>query len=209
MALVGAGIVSRRAIGSVVVVLALLAVAAELGFGVSASIIEWLGRDPTLTDRTLVWADVLALKDSPILGVGFESFWLGPRLEVLWAKWKWQPNQAHNGYIEAYLDLGAVGVALLLGLLISTFGKITRQVAMNQDGSILKLGLIAAIVLYNFTEATFKGVHLVWTVFYIIAVNYPGKPRPAAEAGDPAIVRRSVGTGVAGGQGELRPARLR
>ena len=80
-----------------------------------------LGRDPSLTDRTAVWADVLALQNRPMLGYGFESFWLGDRLMVLWNKWWWRPTQAHNGYIETYLNLGLVGLGLLAGLLLSTF----------------------------------------------------------------------------------------
>ncbi len=173
MIVLGLGFVNKRLIGTYVIVGIFVAVGAELSFGVYAEVVGLLGRDATLTDRTEVWADALALQDSPILGLGFESFWLGPRLQTLWAKWWWKPIQAHNGYIETYLSLGAVGVFLLLGLIVSTFRKISNQLLTNFDFARLRLAFLFAIIAFNYTEAAFNGVHLVWTVFYIIALDYP------------------------------------
>jgi len=170
---VGLRVVNKRLIGTYAIVGILITIGAELTLDLHAEMLDLLGRDPTLTDRTKLWADVLAMHDSPILGVGFESFWLGWRLETLWAKWWWHPNQAHNGYIDIYLSLGAVGVVLLIGVVASTFRKISRQLVSNFDFARLRLGFLVAIVAFNFTEAGFKGVHLVWTVFYIIAMEYP------------------------------------
>lgn len=176
------GVMSRRFIGTTVVVLALLAVGVELAFDASAELIKFLGRNPSLTDRTLVWDDALALQSSFLFGAGFESFWLGERLEILWEKWWWKPNQAHNGYIETYLNLGAIGVMLLLGMLVATFAKIKRQLSTDFDLGCLRLALLFAIVAYNYTEAAFKAVHFVWTVFYIIAIEYQARPQAAEQA---------------------------
>lgn len=180
MSVLGLHIVNKRFIGTYVVAAALVAVTAELSFGIYAKIIELLGRDPNLTDRTKLWADCLALVDNPVLGAGFESFWLGSRLETMWAKWPWRPNQAHNGYIETYLNLGAIGVFMLLAVIVSIFRKIRIDLLRNFDFARLRLGFLIAIVAYNYTEAAFKGVHLVWTVFHIIAIHYP---RPVAPPG--------------------------
>lgn len=35
------------------------------------------------------------------------------------------------------------------------------------------MGFLLAVVAYNWTEASFKGLNLVWFVFYIIAMDYP------------------------------------
>ena len=179
MVVLGSGLVSKGSVGTFVVVSLLIALAAEFTFGLYEEVIALLGRDPSLTDRTYVWADALALQDRPILGVGFESFWLGPRLEALWAKWWWRPNQAHNGYIETYLNLGLVGVFLLFAVFVSTFRKISKQFSTNFDFARLRLAFLVAILAFNFTEAGFKAVHFVWTMFYIIAIDYP---RRAIEA---------------------------
>jgi exopolysaccharide production protein ExoQ len=179
MVVLGSGLVSKRSVGTFVVVSLLIALAAEFTFGLYEQMIVLLGRDPSLTDRTYVWADAIALQDRPILGVGFESFWLGPRLEALWAKWWWRPNQAHNGYIETYLNLGLIGVLLLLAVVVSTFRKITKQFSTDFDFARLRLTFLLAILAFNFTEAGFKAVHFVWTMFYIIAIDYPRRQSTA------------------------------
>jgi exopolysaccharide production protein ExoQ len=177
---IGWRIVSKRHIGLYVLGAILLAAMLESVFDVYSYILYILGRTPDLTDRTEVWSDVLALQPNVLWGAGFESFWLGPRLDALWEKWWWHPNQAHNGYIETYLNLGAIGVFLLLGLLVSTFRKISAQLATDLDFNRLRLGFLLAIVFYNYTEATFKAVHLVWTIFMIIAIDYPRKAQTDA-----------------------------
>ena len=203
--LLRSGIVSRRLVGTFFVVILGAGIATELTFGVYAHLIEALGRDPTLTDRTHVWTDAIALQDNPIFGLGFESFWLGTRVEVLWAKWWWRPIQAHNGYIETYLNLGGVGVFLLFGLLVSTFRKITRQLADNFDFACLRLAFLVAILAFNFTEAGFKAVHLVWTMFYIIAIDYPAR----SQTSERRVSAKAINTASLRGGAGLRPARGR
>jgi hypothetical protein len=93
--------------------------------GVYANAVTLLGRNATLTDRTEVWELALRLQPNPILGAGFESFWLGQRLEDLWSKFWGKPNQAHNGYIETYLNLGLIGLVILFAPILATFRKIS------------------------------------------------------------------------------------
>ena len=79
-----------------------------------------MGRDSTLTGRTEIWTHVLWVAGNPLLGTGFESFWLGDRLANVWSI---MPGiqEAHNGYLEVYLNLGWIGVTLLAVIgLIST-----------------------------------------------------------------------------------------
>jgi O-antigen ligase len=167
--------INKRFLGSYIVAFVLLFGIAETTLGVYENVLKALGRNATLTDRTEVWKDVLALTDDPVLGAGFESFWLGERREKMWAKWHWHPTQAHNGYIETYINLGAVGVILLIGLIIGTFKKIQRMLLWDFEFGRLRMGFLVAILLYNFTEAAFKGVSLVWLVWHMIALDYPRK----------------------------------
>lgn len=182
MLALGWHLISRRFVGTYVAMALLAAYVLELSFGWYAQMLEALGRNATLTDRTIVWTDVLALQERPLTGYGFESFWLGDRLDAMWAKWSWQPIQAHNGYLETYVNLGIVGVALLTGWLLSTFFRISRQLASGTDFDFarLKFALLCAILLFNWTEAAFKGVHFVWTIFCVIAMHYP-TPDPARD----------------------------
>ncbi len=167
-------LITKGHFGTLVVAVVLIAWALESMFHVYESIIVVLGRNPTLTDRTLVWDDVLALQHRPLTGYGFESFWLGERLHQLWAKWWWRPTQAHNGYIETYLNLGVIGLTLFVGMLLSTFRSINRQLLTDLEFAQLRFAFFVALILFNVSEAGFKGVAFTWTIFHIIAMEPPG-----------------------------------
>ena len=70
----------RRVVVNLLVATVLLAAALPLFLNVTG-LLEILGRDASLTGRTEIWQEALALDRNPILGAGFESFWLGPRLD--------------------------------------------------------------------------------------------------------------------------------
>ena len=172
VAVLGLRFVDKRFIGTYVVIGVLALLAAEWAFGIYANAIQLLGKDPTLTDRTLLWSELLKVKINPLFGAGFESFWLGDRFRNFAESRWWQPNQAHNGYLETYLNLGLVGLVLLIVLLIATFWKGRRELLTNFQFGRFRLGFLAAVVAYNWTEAAFKNISAIWFVFYIIALDY-------------------------------------
>ncbi|MFN0129758.1 MAG: O-antigen ligase family protein, partial [Verrucomicrobiales bacterium] len=100
---------------------------ADWFFNVFALILHLLGRDATLTERTQLWPVLLKEDINPVFGVGFESFWIGKRLERLWETLNWECNSAHNGYLETYLTLGLVGLGLLLAVLLATYARSARD----------------------------------------------------------------------------------
>lgn len=140
------------------------------------------GRDMTFTDRTLMWTDLLnnAAKN-PVLGVGVGAFWVGPIGYDMYPlpNWsrktpEWRPTEGHNGYIDVYVELGAVGVVLLLIVIGVAFaGALTHLESDFQFGS-LRLALLLSIVMNNITETSFlKGTHDLWFLFLLVAVNLP------------------------------------
>jgi exopolysaccharide production protein ExoQ len=76
-----------------------------------------IGKDATLTGRSTIWRLVLvAISRRPLLGYGFDVFWQGlkgPSLEVI-AGSGWLVPSAHNGYLQAALDIGYLGLGLVL-----------------------------------------------------------------------------------------------
>lgn len=138
------------------------------GFDLNGQLAGKLGRDPTLTDRTVIWNTVLSLHTNPLFGTGYESFWLGPRLQWVW---KVMPgiNEAHNGYLDIYLNLGSIGVVLLVGFLIASYRTILKQFTSSYALASLALAMWTVILFYNVTEAAFKG-GLLWLSLLLGAV---------------------------------------
>jgi O-antigen ligase len=170
---VGIRFVNKNFIGTHMLAVLVLLAAAELAFGISGGLSEALGRGSELSGRTELWTRLLELHTNPILGTGFESFWLGERPQRLEGLFYFIPNEAHNGYLEIYLTLGLIGLFILIALFIATFWKIRPGLWRNFEWGRFRLGLLAAIVVYNWTEAGFKTVHPIWFVFYIISLDYP------------------------------------
>jgi len=139
---------------------------------------EAVGRDSTLTGRTEIWKDVLPLTVSPVFGAGYESFWLGPRLDKIWSKsWGERPNQAHNGYLEVYLDLGWVGLALLGLVMMWGHWGMVRRLRSYPTIARLKLAFFSVAAAYNLTEHGLRELHPVWIMFLLAVTVIPDSMR--------------------------------
>jgi exopolysaccharide production protein ExoQ len=149
----------------------LVASASVLFLGVSPSALATLGRNPTLTDRTEVWRWLISLVQNPVIGTGFESFWLGPRLEKMWSIYWWHPNEAHNGYIEIYINLGWIGIALLVMVLASGYRTVMAAVRHNLPLANLRLAFFLVGMAYNFTEAAFFRIQAPAWMFFLFAIT--------------------------------------
>jgi exopolysaccharide production protein ExoQ len=158
-------------------------------------VIESLGRDVTLTGRTELWDVLHQFQTSFLFGVGFESFWLGERIDKLWAMYWWKPNQAHNGYYETYLNIGAVGLFLQCAMMLACYRQARQKmVALLASGSTRTVGFAVArfsmaylivLAMYNMTEATFKALHLSFFVFFLVTTQYALPTSSFAEAPAP------------------------
>ncbi len=151
-----------------------------VGFNINGQLAAAVGRDPTLTTRTGIWSFLLSMHTNAFVGTGYESFWLGSRLELIWEKSGFGGiNEAHNGYLEMYLNLGLIGLFLLSAFLIASFRTICRRLKPFSSFASLSLALWTVTLFYNVTEAAFKA-HLMWLTFLIAALAVPGRAQDHA-----------------------------
>ena len=130
-----------------------------------------VGRNANLTGRTDLWKFLLSMHTNPVLGTGYESFWLGPRLAAVWARFVGTGiNEAHNGYLETYINLGFIGLLLLSVFLIASYRKIGKALSPAFGLASLSLALWTVLLFYNVTESAFRGSQLMWVVFLLGAL---------------------------------------
>jgi exopolysaccharide production protein ExoQ len=157
-----------------VLVATMLAVSFAALFLNVGELVKALGKDPTLTGRTDIWKLVLGMVRNPLFGTGFESFWLGPRLEKIWSIYWWHPNEAHDGYIEVFLNLGWIGVALLGVVLVTGYRNVIAALRRNPEEGRLRLAFFFTAVVYNFTESAIRVMHPIWLVLLLATIVVPG-----------------------------------
>jgi exopolysaccharide production protein ExoQ len=138
-----------------------------LNFAVTMS-----GRDLTFTGRTEIWSELLRIgSQRPILGLGYGSLWLGDRGYDLWQKLG--VRQAHNGYIEVYLETGIVGVFLVIAMIIQAYRNILRTIDLSFEYGYLRFIYFMIIVTQNVTETTLLSAGtMMWLLFLVVAI-YP------------------------------------
>jgi len=156
---------------------------------VTQSMLSSLGRDPTLTGRTAIWQVVLAQHTNPLIGTGFESFWMGSRLERIWQLTEKGIQEAHNGYLEVYLNLGWVGVGLLVNAIIFGYRNALAIFRRNPHAGRIRLAFFTAGVIYSLTEAGFRMMSPIWIAFLLAITCDPPRRRQRV---DPQTSRSSA-----------------
>jgi exopolysaccharide production protein ExoQ len=161
---------SLRTLGLLLLVGIPIAMILEYSLNITEILISHLGRDATFSGRTELWSDLLTGPTNRLIGSGFESFWLGDTAHALWEKYWWRPNQAHNGYIEIYLNLGLTGLFLGAALIISTVQTIRNAPLHEFALRRFQIAYFVIFLLTNITEDVFKGV--MWFFFLLIAIDF-------------------------------------
>lgn len=97
------------------------------------------GKDPSLTGRTELWDTAIQeISHAPVLGTGYRAFWVeGNALaEALWADFHIASKSGfnfHNLYLSKAVEIGIIGVALQLILLVPAIGLSMRWLLKTAD----------------------------------------------------------------------------
>jgi O-antigen ligase len=139
------------------------------------------GRDVTLTGRTDLWADLWRIAwERPIAGVGYGAFWIG-NTHNLWDIHLWGPTQGHNGYLDVFLEIGAIGFVLLVGAIVAAGRRLLTALASNFEQAALHLTFLIVIVIHNVSESSYlRGSVDLWFLFLLATITVPRVLAPVA-----------------------------
>ncbi|MBW4642583.1 MAG: O-antigen ligase family protein [Goleter apudmare HA4340-LM2] len=147
-------------------------------------ILTGLGRDPTLTGRTILW-DFIATKiqERPFLGYGRGAFWAeGSRYAIeageLVANSFVAPH-AHNGFLDLGLDVGYIGLALfLISFTTGLFWAMKRAYANQNPEEVWPLVFLLFLAMNNMTESYLLRLANVYWVLYVTVILTIKQRRP-------------------------------
>jgi O-antigen ligase len=161
----------HRNLGTFIIVTAAIVLGLNATFNLSDIVLGWLGKDPTLTMRTFLWRDLLDHVSNPLVGVGYDSFWLGSRLQYFIENYR--VTSAHNGYLDIYLELGAIGLLIYAMLLHRIFANGKAQLISGESFGQLCIASLLVFLAYNITEAAWRLTHFAFFVLVMVGARLP------------------------------------
>lgn len=151
-----------------------------------------IGKDPSLTGRTDIWAWVEEMIDKrPWLGYGYTAFWQGLDGESAYIirAARWPVPYSHNGILDLWLDIGLLGVsAYLLGFGINFLKAIFwARFSLDLDG-LWPLIFLTYLILTNASEGGILSQNSIFWVLYTglslsmtMPIEKPAQPKLPSE----------------------------
>jgi O-antigen ligase len=138
-----------------------------------AIFLSLFGRSGSFSGRAQIWGAIVdSILRRPWGGYGFDAFWsmLNGEATRVFSATGWVVTSAHNGFLNVALELGLVGLALVL----LTLAQACRHaVAAFRPGHSPYvdwcIGIVFLTVLYNLDERTFMAPQYLPWILYIVA----------------------------------------
>ncbi len=139
-----------------------------------ADVFAAFGKSPDMTGRSKIWKKVLELIwERPVQGWGWISHWVpGVKpFDGLVVIKKVPYFQAHNAYLDTWLQIGAIGLLLLLVVIVLTFIKLWRLGVRHTNPLYLWPMLVFfGLLAQNLTESRLL-LELGWAMLVMFAVK--------------------------------------
>ncbi|GLS31499.1 exopolysaccharide production protein ExoQ [Mesorhizobium albiziae] len=179
---------SRKMLFLVGLILLMLVVAGALNGGVIDLVLGAFGKDATLTGRTYLWSEGLrAVGNAPFVGVGYQAYWVQgfSEAERLWEEF-YIPTRSgfhfHNTYIEALVELGYVGLVLLVVTMVGAIGGHLKRLLTERrnEESFLLLGIVLMLAVRSFFEVDVMNPYVVgsFLLYYSAGLLATKQPQP-------------------------------
>ncbi len=142
----------------------------------SSTILAFMGKDSTLSQRTIIWTAVWqAILQHPILGYGFASFWsglYGPSQNVTLIA-GWGLAQAQDGFLDVWLGTGILGIAIILAMAGQAMRNAARCASSRSNQGYVRwcLVVIICVLLFNIGESSLGLFRVTWFLFLLACIG--------------------------------------
>jgi O-antigen ligase len=139
-----------------------------------AQVFELIGKSPDMTGRSGIWKIVLHLiEQKPWLGWGWISYWVpGVKpYDGLVVINNVPYFQAHNAYLDVWLQLGIIGLLIFAALLVFSFVKIWRLAVRHTSALYLwPIFILIGLLVWSLTESRML-IESGWLILTLLAVK--------------------------------------
>ena len=145
--------------------------------GAIDTILHSAGKDRTLNGRSRLHELLIAdgLKRHPIIGAGYCAYFKGYTTRWLELMDEFAPGHAHNSYIQVFLDLGLVGLFLMLITILYSINKNMRSLlfSIKIDTNYYLAVCFFNVLFFGFIEPGLLGNnHLMSIIFLMGLINH-------------------------------------
>lgn len=158
---------------------ALAAISAYFVYANWQNLLALLERDSTLTGRTTLWnLGVDAWLQRPLLGWGFGAYLQSANSDLTNRAFNrygtWDIPHFHQSFIQTAVDLGAVGVVILVGILFYVLAA-SYKYALNTDAATgsfafvtIAVLIMSGMVMFAYFNYNHLGTFLVMLLFFAL-----------------------------------------
>lgn len=156
------------------------------------TILVALGKDPSLTGRTDIWAALMDMvAERPWTGYGYAAFWTRTSVpaDIIQAQTGWLVPSAHNGWIDLLVQVGWPGAVLVATIFLIGFtGTVARLRTTGLTEGGFSLAYLAIVLTLSLSESVLMHHQdLAWVMVLAIVARGTmmlGYPVPTAVAPD-------------------------
>lgn len=148
-----------------------------------ATVLIALGKDPSLTGRTDIWAALMRdVAERPWTGFGYSAYWGVDSIpaEFIRLETQWPVPSAHNGWIDLLIQLGWPGAILTGGVvLLAAVTTLLRIPGAGAREGYWGVGYLLVFLLLSLSESVLLShANLPWTMLLaILARALAAEPR--------------------------------
>ena len=136
----------------------------------------------SLTGRIPLWRECLEFVwKRPIRGYGYGSFWSLGNVDTISGSQGWQIAGGHSVFIELLLNVGAIGLATVLGLFTVAWKQTKRCWVLSRK---IEYAFVGSVLVFCFLDSLLESTlldPLISSFFFIVILIYLGFRDPQKE----------------------------